>query len=355
MRLQCGRHILDLDAPVVMGVLNVTPDSFSDGGDCVGLEAALAHAMQLADEGAAIIDVGGESTRPGAAPVSADEELRRVIPVIGHLARRLPVPVSVDTSKPEVMRAAIAAGASMVNDVRALRSPGALEAVAGTGVAICLMHMQGEPGTMQSAPRYTDVLAEVREFLRGRVQCCAEAGIALSRLVISHYVTAAHNAANQWLERSLDDSANRRVLLPQSFLTADGLCVLARSVACGLVVNRRVIERGVRRELPYQATETILMEAVRRGGDRQELHERLRQLAFESRRLELEEGEPRDLVAAIAADPVFRLSLDEARKLCDANRFIGRAPAQVDRFLAEHVAPFLERHPQADESLPVNV
>lgn len=184
MRLQCGRHILDLDAPVVMGVLNVTPDSFSDGGDCVGLEAALAHAMQLADEGAAIIDVGGESTRPGAAPVSADEELRRVIPVIGHLARRLPVPVSVDTSKPEVMRAAIAAGASMVNDVRALRCPGALEAVAGTGVAICLMHMQGEPGTMQSAPRYTDVLAEVRDFLRGRVQRCVEAGISVSRLVI---------------------------------------------------------------------------------------------------------------------------------------------------------------------------
>ena len=184
MRLQCGRHVLDLDAPVVMGVLNVTPDSFSDGGDCVGLEAALAHAMQLADEGAAIIDVGGESTRPGAAPVPADEELRRVIPVIGHLARRLPVPVSVDTSKPEVMRAAIAAGASMVNDVRALRSPGALEAVAGTGVAICLMHMQGEPGTMQSAPRYTDVLAEVRDFLRGRVQRCVEAGISVSRLVI---------------------------------------------------------------------------------------------------------------------------------------------------------------------------
>jgi len=167
-----------------MGVLNVTPDSFSDGGNYLGLQAALTHAMRLADEGAAIIDVGGESTRPGAELVPVDEELRRVIPVIEYLSRRLPVPVSVDTSKPEVMRAAIAAGASMVNDVRALRSPGAIEAVAGTDVAICLMHMQGEPGTMQSAPRYTDVLAEVREFLRGRVQCCAEAGIALSRLVI---------------------------------------------------------------------------------------------------------------------------------------------------------------------------
>ena len=167
-----------------MGVLNVTPDSFSDGGNYVGLEAALTHAMQMADEGAAIIDVGGESTRPGAVQVPVDEELRRVIPVIERLAGRLPVPLSVDTSKPEVMRAAIAAGASMVNDVKALRAPGAIEAVAGTGVAVCLMHMQGEPGTMQSAPRYTDVLAEVRDFLRGRVECCVAAGITVSRLVI---------------------------------------------------------------------------------------------------------------------------------------------------------------------------
>ena len=184
MRLQCGRHTLDLDAPVVMGVLNVTPDSFSDGGSYARLPDALAHAMQLAEEGAAIIDVGGESTRPGAAPVSLDEELRRVIPVIEHLARYLSVPISVDTSKPDVMRAAIAAGASMVNDVRALRGAGAVEAVAGSDVAICLMHMQGEPHAMQSAPRYTDVLAEVRDFLRGRVASCVKAGISVSRLVI---------------------------------------------------------------------------------------------------------------------------------------------------------------------------
>ena len=184
MRLQCGRHTLDLDIPVVMGVLNVTPDSFSDGGRFVELPAALAQAERLAGEGAAIIDVGGESTRPGAAPVGVDEELRRVIPVIERLVERLALPVSVDTCKPEVMRAAIAAGASMINDVTALRAPGAIEAVAESDVAVCMMHMRGEPRTMQNEPRYTDVLVEVRDFLRGRVACCIEAGISVSRLVI---------------------------------------------------------------------------------------------------------------------------------------------------------------------------
>jgi dihydropteroate synthase len=184
MRLQCGRHALDLDTPVVMGVLNVTPDSFSDGGRYVGLPAATAQAERLAEEGAAIIDIGGESTRPGAQPVPADEELRRVMPVLERLVKHLAVPVSVDTSKPEVMRAAIAAGASMINDITALRAPGAIEAVAGSDVAVCLMHMQGEPRTMQSAPRYADVVAEVRGFLRGRVACCIAAGIPPSRIVI---------------------------------------------------------------------------------------------------------------------------------------------------------------------------
>jgi len=184
MRLQCGRYTLDLGIPVVMGVLNVTPDSFSDGGHFADLPAALAHAERMAAEGAAIIDIGGESTRPGAAPVDVDEELRRVIPVIERLVRRLTVPISVDTSKPEVMRAAIASGASMINDVTALRTPGALEVAADSDAAICLMHMQGEPRTMQKEPRYTDVLAEVRDFLRARVARCMEAGISASRLVI---------------------------------------------------------------------------------------------------------------------------------------------------------------------------
>jgi len=184
MLLRCGRHTLNLDYPVVMGVLNVTPDSFSDGGRFAALPAALAEAERLASEGAAIIDVGGESTRPGAAPVAVDEEMRRVIPVIEHLVERLAVPVSVDTSKPDVMRAAIAAGASMINDVTALRTPGAIETVAESDVALCLMHMQGEPRSMQQAPRYMDVLAEVRDFLHGRVARCVEAGISVSRLVI---------------------------------------------------------------------------------------------------------------------------------------------------------------------------
>jgi dihydropteroate synthase len=184
MRLQCGRFALDLDNPVVMGVLNVTPDSFSDGGRFLDAPAALAQAERMAQDGAAIIDVGGESTRPGATSVDEDEEMRRVLPVIERLAATLSVPVSIDTRKPAVMRRAIAAGASLVNDVAALAAPGALEAVAGSDAAVCLMHMQGEPGTMQDAPRYANVLAEVRAFLGRRVVACEIAGIARSRIVV---------------------------------------------------------------------------------------------------------------------------------------------------------------------------
>ncbi len=184
MRLQCGRHLLDIDAPVVMGILNLTPDSFSDGGRFLGMPAALEQAERLAEEGAAIIDVGGESTRPGAAPVPLDEELRRVIPVVERLTARLDIPISVDTRTPAVMRESIAAGASMINDVMALGAPGALDAVAASGTAICLMHMQGEPRTMQNEPHYDDVVDEVRGFLRERVVACIDAGIAKSRLVI---------------------------------------------------------------------------------------------------------------------------------------------------------------------------
>jgi len=184
MRLQCGRHVLVLDAPVVMGILNVTPDSFSDGGRYFGLPEALAQAERLAGEGAAIVDVGGESTRPGAEPVAVEEELRRVIPVVERLAAALSVPVSVDTRSPAVMREAIAAGASMINDVTALRAPGALETVAASRAAVCLMHMQGEPRTMQNEPHYDDVVGEVRNFLRERVAACVGEGIAKSRLVI---------------------------------------------------------------------------------------------------------------------------------------------------------------------------
>jgi dihydropteroate synthase len=167
-----------------MGVLNVTPDSFSDGGRFAGSEAAIAHALRMIEEGAALIDIGGESTRPGAQAVDAGEEIRRVVPVIEALAARTHVPLSIDTSKPAVMAAAVRAGATFINDVRALRQPGALEAAAASGAAVCLMHMQGEPRTMQVDPRYDDVVTEVRAFLRERAECCMAAGIARDRLVI---------------------------------------------------------------------------------------------------------------------------------------------------------------------------
>ncbi len=167
-----------------MGVLNVTPDSFSDGGRFVQLDDAVERGVQMAEEGAALIDIGGESTRPGAQPVGVDEELRRVIPVIERLRSRTQAILSVDTGKPEVMHAAAAAGAGMINDVRALREPGALEAAAISGCAVCLMHMLGEPRTMQDAPSYRDVVAEVRQFLEQRVETSLAAGIPPERIVL---------------------------------------------------------------------------------------------------------------------------------------------------------------------------
>ncbi len=197
--LHCGTHTLDLAQPRVMGILNVTPDSFSDGGRFLDREAALAQGRALVAEGADLLDVGGESTRPGAEPVPVQEELDRVIPVIEALAGELPVPLSVDTSKPEVMRAAVAAGASLINDVAALRRPGALAAAAESGVPVCLMHMQGEPGTMQREPSYRDVVAEVRNFLAGRIAACEAAGIPRDRLLVDPGFgfgkTLAHNLA----------------------------------------------------------------------------------------------------------------------------------------------------------------
>ena len=167
-----------------MGVLNVTPDSFSDGGRFADRAAALAQARHLVAEGAGIIDVGGESTRPGARAAGLDEELERVIPVIETLRRESAVFISVDTSKPEVMSAAVAAGADIINDVRALLEPGALDAAAASGAGICLMHMQGEPRTMQDAPHYTDVVEEVSAFLAARMRACREAGVDAARLAI---------------------------------------------------------------------------------------------------------------------------------------------------------------------------
>ena len=195
-RLQCGRFELDLSRPRVMGVVNVTPDSFSDGGEFLDPERAVAHARRLIEEGADLIDVGGESTRPGAEPVDAAEEWRRIEPVLRAL-RDSPVPVAVDTMKPPVMRAAIDAGASMINDVNALRAQGAPEAVSRSPVAVCLMHMQGEPRSMQVAPHYDDVVAAVAAFLRERIAAAERSGIARNRIVadpgFGFGKTAAHN------------------------------------------------------------------------------------------------------------------------------------------------------------------
>lgn len=183
MFLQCGRFRLDLSRPLVMGVVNVTPDSFSDGGLHADAGAAIAHARRLIDEGADLLDIGGESTRPGAAPVALDDERRRVLPVLEALAGG-PVPVSVDTRKPELMRVAIAAGAAMINDVTALSAPGALETVAASPAAVCLMHMQGEPGTMQTNPRYENVVREIRDYLAARMAVATAAGIQAGRIVV---------------------------------------------------------------------------------------------------------------------------------------------------------------------------
>ena len=180
-----------------MGILNVTPDSFSDGGIFLSRDAAVAHARQMVEEGADLIDVGGESTRPGAHAVSLQEELDRVIPVIEAIAHAVPVPISIDTSKPDVMRAAVAAGAGLINDVRALREADAVSTAASLGVPVCLMHMQGEPRSMQHSPAYTDVVAEVGDFLEARITACERAGIERGRIIIDPGFgfgkTAAHN------------------------------------------------------------------------------------------------------------------------------------------------------------------
>jgi dihydropteroate synthase len=199
MQLNCAGKPLDLSRPAVMGVLNLTPDSFSGDGLAYDVEAACERALTLAAAGAAVIDIGGESTRPGAARVSVADELARVLPVIERLAPRLSVPISIDTRHAEVMRAAVGAGAGLINDIAALREPGALAAAAALRVPVILMHMQGEPGTMQQAPHYGDVVAEVAAFLDERVAACEAAGIPRERILLDPGFgfgkTVAHNLA----------------------------------------------------------------------------------------------------------------------------------------------------------------
>jgi dihydropteroate synthase len=182
--IDCAGRALELRRVAVMGILNVTPDSFSDGGLFLSREQAFKHALAMAAEGADIIDVGGESTRPGASPASCQQELDRVIPVIEALHDGLPLPISIDTSKPDVMREAVAAGAGMINDVRALRAEGALSTAVELAVPVCLMHMQGEPRTMQHDPHYEDVVVEVRSFLRARRDACLDAGMQAHDIII---------------------------------------------------------------------------------------------------------------------------------------------------------------------------
>lgn len=233
--LHCGAYRLSLERPLVMGIVNVTPDSFSDGGRYLHATQAVAHARQLIEEGADILDIGGESSRPGAQSVSEEEELRRVLPVIEALAG-LGVPLSVDTVKPEVMRLAVAAGAAIINDIAALRSAGAMEAAAKSGAAICLMHMQGEPGTMQADPRYGDVVAEVHAFLAWRVAAAQAAGIATERIIVDPGF-----GFGKRLEHNL-------ALLRQLGRFGDlGACVLAglsRKSMLGELTGRKVSQRG---------------------------------------------------------------------------------------------------------------
>ncbi|MBC7984723.1 MAG: dihydropteroate synthase [Candidatus Obscuribacterales bacterium] len=235
MLLRCGSRTLDLSMPIVMGVLNITPDSFSDGGRWLDPARAIEQALKMIDEGAGVIDIGGESTRPGAAAVSIDEELRRVVPVIEAIAARSAIPISVDTSRPEVIRVATDAGATLINDIRGLRAPGALAAAAATSAAVCVMHMQGEPRTMQTAPTYENVFAEVRQFLTERIAACEQAGIPANRIVVDPGI-----GFGKRLEHNLELLIRIREL--QSF----GLPVLigvSRKSIIGAITGRSVEQR----------------------------------------------------------------------------------------------------------------
>ena len=255
--LQCGPFKLSLERPLVMGVVNVTPDSFSDGGLYASAQQAVAHARRLVEEGADILDIGGESTRPGSAPVALDEERQRVLPVLEALAG-CGVPLSVDTRKPEFMLEAIAAGAAMINDVTALTAPAALEAVAQAPVAVCLMHMQGDPGTMQESPTYRDVVREVRDYLAQRVAAAEQAGIARDRIVVDPGFgfgkTVEHNLA---LLRSLAEFSSLGVAL---------LAGLSRKAMLGKLTGREPQER-------VHASIAAALLAVRNGAQIVRVHD----------------------------------------------------------------------------------
>jgi dihydropteroate synthase len=247
--LRCGRFTIALTRPLIMGVVNVTPDSFSDGGRFLDADAAIAHGNELARQGADILDIGGESTRPGAQPVPVAQELERVLPVLEGL-RGLDLPLSVDTYKPAVMRAALAAGASMINDINALQSDGALEAIAASDCAVCLMHKQGDPQTMQQDPHYDDVVGEVREFLARRVAACEAAGVSRSRIVV--------DPGFGFGKRSVHNLALLRNLRVLADLGVPVLAGLSRKSTLGKITNQPVEHRTI-------ASITAALLAVQRG------------------------------------------------------------------------------------------
>lgn len=242
----------------IMGVLNVTPDSFSDGGRFLETQAAVAGARKMHDEGATLIDVGGESTRPGALPVSAEEEIARVVPVIEAISRELCVTISIDTSKPGVMAAAVRAGATMINDVTALRAEGAVETACDLGVPVCLMHMQGSPRTMQKNPRYDDVVVEVREFLMRRVDACIAAGIDAGKLIIDPGF-----GFGKTLEHNLTLLANLDVLAQTGYPVLVGL---SRKSMIAAMLDRPVERRAV-------ASATLALIAVEKGASIVRVHD----------------------------------------------------------------------------------
>ncbi len=255
--LLCGSFQFDLSRPLVMGIVNVTPDSFSDGGLHLSRDAAIIHAHQLVNEGADIIDIGGESTRPGAEPVSVQQELDRVVPIIEGL-RGVGVPISIDTFKPEVMRAAIGAGAQMVNDINALQDEAAMRVVAQSNVAVCLMHKQGDPKSMQAQPHYQNVLAEVSAFLRERISAAEAAGIDMERLVIDPGFGFGKSVAH-----------NFSLLANLSELAELGVPVLAglsRKSMLGAVTGQEVGQR-----LPASVAAALI--AVQRGASMVRVHD----------------------------------------------------------------------------------
>lgn len=275
-RLPCGSRFLDLTCPQVMGILNVTPDSFSDGGRFAHIDAALRHAASMVAAGASLIDVGGESTRPGARGVPPAEELERVAPVVEAIARELDVIVSVDTSTPAVIRETARLGAGLINDVRALCREGALKAAADSGLPVCLMHMRGEPGSMQQHPYYDDVVAEVRAFLADRMAACVAAGIAVERIILDpgfgfakslehNLCLFKHLASLNDLERPLLVGVSRKSMLGQ---------VLGREVdqrlAGSLALAALAVARGARILRVHDVAETVdvvrMLAAVEEAG-----------------------------------------------------------------------------------------